>query len=54
MLRRNNYDVKLLTKLNVVLLRRTLKINVVILRPGSVNERFRAMNAVILRRDFAT
>ena len=40
MLRRNNYDVKLLTKLNLVLLRRPLKINVVILRSGSVNERF--------------
>ena len=39
MLRRNNYDVKLITKLNVVLLRRTLDINVVILRSGSVNER---------------
>ena len=39
MLRRHNYDVKLLTKLNVVLLRRTLNINVVILRSGSVNER---------------
>ena len=39
MLRRHNYDVKLLTKLNVVLLRRTLNIHVVILRSGSVNER---------------
>ena len=39
MLRRNNYDVKLITKLNVVLLRRTLDINVVILRSGSVNKR---------------
>ena len=38
MLRRNNYDVKLLTKLNVVLLRRTLNINVIILPSDSVNE----------------
>ena len=57
MLRRNNYDVKLLTKLNVVLLRRTLNINVVILRSGSVNERRNITSIfcdIILRDDKLT